>query len=1097
MVTIRLFGHARYEVDGVIAPFKAPPRAIAMLAYLIVHQAMPVTRNYLAELLWPDDEIEIARGKLRRHVHVVVQSLPHAAKSPPYVLTTMQTVRWNPAADAVVDVLAFSAALRAGRCDEATRWYSGNFLESFFDDWVIAERERLRAAQLDALGALIQRLRGENDVTGALSCVDRMLELDPWREDAVRLQMALRVKLGDRGGAAAVFRAFVERLNAELDVDPTPETRAVYDALLRGEPLREIGNAAEAVANRAPPAMPFTGRGAEFARLTRAWSGAAYGRGGMVLVSGEAGAGKSRLAHELALHVEREGGGVLSGVTRPGETGPYEAVIDALRGAVPLLAAALSPEQLGVLARVLPEIATRWPIAEPPARGPEAERERIFAGIYDAIASLARRRPLLIVLEDLQWTSVSSAALLEYLVRRVTTLPVLIVGTLRDEDAGRVHPLRGLRRRLEGEGALEHIGIGRLTRDDVSAIVRQLVPDTDEAAAGLADRLYTFSEGVPFFLDAAIHAGEQHPPNDRPDTIARVERLSQEARDLLGIAAVAGSGFSVDVLTEVAGWSESEVLRALDALVEARFVRQGQRRRLGDYAFAHHLIHAAVYERLPERTRRRRHALTARAMAALYDERSEASAEIARHYDASGDSAAAARAHHFAAVHARTLFANDEALWHVERALPLVTDEDQLVELHVMRAWLGHALGRSDSRAQSIRALAMLPIPPAQLPEVERLRATNAMLEGRFDDARWAATRSLAAACAIGDRRLTSLAHLECATIAIVTDRYEDAQTALDAAAALVESDELHLREMRARTLLVQRRGAHGAELRVAAQHLLDEALRLGDPQAEAEAHVRSAHVEIAALNFAAAQLRFERAAEAYRRFGNPRGVDSVQNNAANLALWMGDYAGAERLYAACFGFAQENSDEANMFGCTIGMTLAAIYTGRFEVAKQRMHGVSHLERRHETMEDANAHLCSGLIETECANESKAGLAFDRSLAIHRPRPPNALYALTLAFAILQAVRAGDLNRAVTLDAELGALPAALLCAEEFPHLMYWARAAVALARNDTETARRFRSQAEALYRERIASMTDTAAVYATVPWNARFLAGSDASRTL
>ncbi len=1099
MVTIRLFGHARYEIGTVVSPFRVPPRALAALAYLIVQRDAPVDRRFLAELLWPDDDSNDARTNLRRHLHVLAQALPPAPDEAPYLLSTMKTIRWNPAAPAIVDTIAFTDAARAARFDEASAMYTGAFLESFVDEWIVAERERFASVQLDCLRAVVQRKRGERDLAGALAGVGRMLAIDPWREDAVRIEMAVRAQLGDRSGALAAYRQFAERLRAELDVEPTPETRAAHDALARGDDPEASVRREDAtiLVSPTPTAMPFVGRGADLERLAQLWSASAYGSGSIVLLGGEAGVGKSRLAQELALLVESQGGGVFVGATSPGEARPYEAIVDALRGALSLITSSLGATELGILSRVLPEIAARAPIVEPGVRGPEADRQRIFEAVRAAIAALARKRPLLIVLEDIHWATGSSAALIEYLGRRLAELPVLVLGTFRDEEVGRAHPLRGVRRRLESEGALQHIGLSRLGPSDVAAIVRHVRPGAGDIDA-VAHDLFARSEGVPLFLDEALYSDARGDRRSRLNVPARVEKLDESARIVLEIAAVAGTGFNLDVLREVAGWCESELLLGLDALVEARFVREGRRRRFGDYAFSHHLVHAAVYAAIPEPARRRRHALVARSTEALYADRPDLAFEIARHYDRAGDAERAATAYTEAARHARALFANEEALAHAERGLELCTDPQTIVDLHVLRAWSGHALGRSAPRARSIAALAELTIASHRLPDVERLRSTHAMIEGRFDVARAAAERFLEAATANGDTSAIVLAHIENATIAIVTDRYDDAKRHLrEARSRVSETGDAHLlRLMGAETFLLQRRGAHDDELMESALRLLDAAREGGDPRAEAEANVRLAHVDIAAQRFVAARARLDAAAEAYGRFGSPRGVDSVRNNSASLALWTADYSAARDLYASCFIFAEENGDEANMFGCTLGMTLAATYARDLDAARALMQRVEHLPRPHATLEDANWHLCRGLIATESGDPQAAAAAFDAALAIHRSKPPSALFALTLAFAAHAALDAADAARATTLDAELGTLPAAFLTGEEFPHLMYWARARVAVLRDDLAATEMFLASAERLYNERVATLGDTAGAYAAAPWNARFLR-SDAFRTV
>jgi len=1091
VVIIRLFGHARFEVDGAALPVRAPARAIAVLAYLATHHNAPVSRNFLAELIWPDDEPEDGRGKLRRQLHVLVAALPKTETAAPYLLSTMQTVRWNPDAPAIVDTIAFCEAGEAGRPAEAASWYGGDFLETHQDDWVVAERERLRALQLDFLRVSLQRKRGERDLGGALGDVARILAIDPWREDAVRTEMRLRSQLGDRSGALGAFRSFAERLRAELDTDPAVETRALYDALARGAdaPPDELAASTPFVPNlRAPLALPFVGRETEFGSLARSWAAAARGKGAMVLVSGEAGTGKSRLTNEVALHAEGQGGGVLVGTTTPGEARPYEALVDALRNSLSLVIPAHTPEELGVLARVLPEIAARAPILEPEPARPEIERARVFDVVAAAVAALAKKRPLLIVLEDLHWASASSAALIEHLGRRVARLPVLIVGTYREENVGRAHPLRGLRRRLESEGTLDRIALRRLDLADVTEVACRVFPDRSDVET-LAAELYAYSEGVPLFLDEAVHANDRTLAGGRLNVPQRVESLGEPARLVLEIAAVAGAGFNVEVLCEVAGWSEADTLLALDELVESRFVRESRRRRFGDYAFSHHLVHAAVYEAIPEGQRRRRHARVARVSEALFADRPDFAGEIALHYDRAKDAPNAARAYAVAARHARSLYANEEALASAERALALSDDQALAVDMQIVRGWAGNALGWNAKRSSALEALAALTISPVQLLEVERLRTVNAMLEGRFDVARDASRRLVVAAAALDDASAVAQGYVECATIAIACDDYEEAPNHLQLAAArMPPGDETTaLRLLRAETFLAQRRGAHDGELSATAQHLLAEARRLGDPQTEAEALVRLAHVDMAAGRFAEARAHFDGAAAAYRRFGSPRGVDSVANNCANLALWMADYAGAKTLYGECRAFAEDNKDEANWFTCALGLAVASIYMGDPEEAERQIDSVARLYRGSGRLEEANWHLVRAWIESERGAWAAAHAAFDASLAIHRTKPPTPLFALTLGLAAHAALDGRDESRAVALDAELSRLSDELLTGEEFPHVMLWARARVARATGDDERAAVLMRAARELYATRVAALDGGATAYAAVPWNVRF----------
>ena len=1096
MLTIRLFGQVRVDIDGAVEPLRAPSKAIEALAYLATHRDAPVSRDYLATLLWPDDEPEDGRGKLRRNLHVLARALAHSAPEP-LLSAAMQSIRWNAQSGVSVDVIAFAEAQVARRDDEAIALYGGDFLEGHNDDWILAERERFREQQLDALRRSVRRKRGERDFAGALADIGRILAIDPWREDALRVEMLVRAELGDRSGALAAYRSFADRLQTELGVEPAPDTRAAFEALVRGDgPAGENAALPDAPA-REVKLLPFVGREREFAALTRAWSDAARGRGRMILLSGEAGAGKSRLSQELALHAESQGGGVLLGSTTPGEARPYEAVADALRGALPSLMRELTPAEAATLAGVLPEIAPHAAVEHAPTSTPEAERARIFEVVFAALERLARKRPMLLVLEDLHWATASSTSLIEYLARRAGSLPALVVATSREEGVGRSHPLRALRRRLEAEGVLEALPVGRLQPEALLDLVRRLPERAadEHGLALLAEELYTYSEGVPLFLDEAVYAGRTSKAAPRLNVPARMASLREPARALLEVAAVAGSGFTIELLCEVSGWTEFDVVHALDELVEARFVRQGRRSALGDYAFTHHLVQAAVYEALEAHVLRQRHALVAHAESELFGERPDHAAEIAAHFERGGDPIRAARNYALAARHALALYANEEALTYAERALALSDEPERTVDMHVVRATAATLAGRLDIRTEALAELSSAKPNREQLPEIERLRAMDALAYDRFEEAQSAAERFLAAATDTGDACAIVQAHIELATVAITMDRYEDAVEALAAAEhALGPNDASgRLRILRVRTLLAQRRGARGSDVLEAATRLLEESRRSGDPSSEAEAQARLGNLAMAEQRFADARAHFSAAADVKLRLGS-RAADGMELHVANLASWMADYETARRYYRSGLLYGEETTLAVRV-GCTIGLVLVDLYTGNTRDVPHMLDSIVQPLTGFGLIEEANAHLCRALAHAAEGRAADAASQFDRALAIHREKQPSALFALILALAILSALDAGDQPRAESLERELAALPGEVMSGEEFPHLMHWSRALVAERCGLGDAASAHFSEASRLYDERSTAIGEFAVAYAAVPWNARFLADRESRK--
>src|SRR5262249_10184951 len=199
-------------------------------------------------------------------------------------------------------------------------------------------------------------------------------------------------------------------------------------------------------------------------------------------ISGESGIGKSRITLELARAVEDRGGRVLFGVTSSPETIPYESIVDALRSA-PALVASLKPTiALACVAALLPEIRARLEVPDVPRLDAQGERIRLFESLFRCVVDLAAPRPLLLVLEDLHWAQSASLELLQFLLRRITGVRVMIVITYRDEDSPQLQALHRLRREARAAASTQSIWLSHLTPADVEEL-RASLPDVSDRPA--------------------------------------------------------------------------------------------------------------------------------------------------------------------------------------------------------------------------------------------------------------------------------------------------------------------------------------------------------------------------------------------------------------------------------------------------------------------------------------------------------------------------------------------------------------------------------------------------------------------------------------
>lgn len=708
---VRLLGQARFSVGGNPVKFAKRGVTVAMLGYLLLHGDRPVARDLLSFTMFPDFDEESALGEMRRYLHLALKALP--PNDEPWIIADATTVRWNPNAQARIDVREFERLSESRETfADAAAEYGGDLLPEIYEDWVLVERERLRTRYLNVLSALVHDARSARDYKNAIGHARRLLTEDPWREDIVRHVLAARYEMGDGAGAIAEFDRFTRSLREELQAVPMPETRALRDAISAGMPIPSTIDRASVGLRQSSHGLPFAGRQQSLDRLHRSWERAARAHGGVVAIEGEPGVGKSRLAAELAMLVESEGGRVLAGMTGCPERVPYQCVTDVLRAALPLTAG-ISRDSLrkAVLAQVLPELHAEDPsMAQPPSIEPERDQIRLFDAIGSLLAALARTRPLLIILEDLHWAGRATLDLVRSLARRATSSAMLIVVTLRDDETPPDHPLRTLQRELASDRLAVRLPLARLTSADVGTLLAQL---SDDRKANLdPDWLFACSEGNALFLSEAIHDALERGPSQRPPVgiVALIERrlssLSDDAQRLARGAAVCGTTFDTEVACSVSGTRDAQALGAVDELLERQVIRESGLSGGFDYAFTHHLIVTTLYDSIEEEERSRRHGLAARALQRVYKERlDDEASEIARHYDAAGDGAQAGVWYARAASVSASMFAHEEALLFATRALERVDDPSARIALLLTCERANARLGRRAEQGRDLDRL--------------------------------------------------------------------------------------------------------------------------------------------------------------------------------------------------------------------------------------------------------------------------------------------------------------------------------------------------------------------------------------------------------
>lgn len=607
------------------APLALPAKkSQALLAYLSARPGAPHRRDKLAALLWGDRGDDHARGALRH----ALGDLRKALDAAPGTLVLEGQMVAVSAERVDVDAARFERDLDDGTPEalaRAVERYRGDLLHGFvlseplFEEWLVAERERLRERALDALSRLLAEQSRGPATEPAIQTAVRLVALDPLQESAHRALMRLYARQGRRGAALKQYQACVTALRRELGTEPEAETRRLHQELLRGHDAHGSSDREPTPAAPRPEALvpdlpatetPLFGRQAELSRLEALLDHAIHGHGRVVTVVGEAGIGKTELVSTLAAAAASRACRVLIGRCHDSDSIlPFGPWVDACRGgrisADEALLAALHPTRRAELTRLLPEAgAPGLPVATDGALP-------LFESVALLIGEVAARQPLLLVLEDLHWADETSLRLLAFVSRRVREWPVLLVATARDEELVGASMARATLDELPRAARAVAMSLAPLSRADTARLVRALarVGSDGELVARAERRIWAMSEGNPFVAVEAMRALDDEGADGAPlamparvrDLVARrLDRLGAGGQHLAAVAAVIGRGVDFALLHAASGMDERAAAEAVDELVRHRVLRA-----VGDALdFAHDRIREVAYGRLlPPRRR--------------------------------------------------------------------------------------------------------------------------------------------------------------------------------------------------------------------------------------------------------------------------------------------------------------------------------------------------------------------------------------------------------------------------------------------------------------------------------------------------------------
>jgi predicted ATPase len=451
--------------------------------------------------------------------------------------------------------------------------------------------------------------------------------------------------------------------------------------------------------------IPLIDRLEEMTLLKEAVDRAIQGEGGLVFLYGEAGIGKTRLARELGAYARLRGMQVLYGrcpaLFRMDGVPPYvlwnEVIRDYLQVCTPGQLYKVIGYYPGEVCKLVPEVRQKLgAIPQSLPINPEHERDRLFEAVSQFITNISREAPLLIVLDDLQWTDQSSLLLLHYLTRGIQRESLLLLGDYRDTDVDERHPLSPVLTELNRERLSQSVQLKRMSSDETSEMIKQIL-EQEDVPIEFCKLVYEKTRGNPFFVEEVIKSLKEEEAIYReqnkwkimeisriefPKTVknvikARISRLDDECQNVLTTASFVGNDFTFEALSGATGVEEDKLLELLEKILKTGLVKEKLIRGEGVFSFADVIVRDVVHEEVSLLRHKKLHNTVGCALEKVYAKNpDEHLGELAYHFLEGGDKEKALNYFLKAGERAAKIYANGEAVSYLQSALGLLEDKE-------------------------------------------------------------------------------------------------------------------------------------------------------------------------------------------------------------------------------------------------------------------------------------------------------------------------------------------------------------------------------------------------------------------------------------